>query len=550
MDPILIDTAGRPLRQSKTDLARPFATPTLTGIRQVWSGETMASGLTPETLAGYLRAADAGDGRAYLTLAMEMEEREAHYRSVLGTRKRAVTRLPVTVESASDAPADVALADEIRALIRAPGLRGAKTALLDGLGKGFAAVEMCWDTSRTPWVPRDRTDPKTLERVRGYQWIDPRWFRYDRVSGRTLRLLDDSNTLDGVALPAYRYLIHEPDLMSGLPLRSGLARVATIAYMAKSFALGDWLRFAGTYGLPMRLGKYGAGASPDDIAVLVTAVANLGSDWGAVIPESMLVELIQATAAAGGAEVFRVLADWADGALSVLVLGQQASTKGTPGALGNQDTQAEVRQDIRDADAQDLADTLNRDLVGAYLALNHGPMDPEAAPRIVIAEPDAEDLTALVGALKELVPLGLKVSASVVRDRLGLPDPADDDELLGTPAAAPPPGGSGFSRDGSPTVPPPVPALNRAQPPRPSVPDIDPLLLERLTTQGQAAVGGMVDQVRAMLAAAGSLDEALAMVEAAYPQIDAGPLAAAITDAGLVAQLAGRADVIAEGAAQ
>jgi phage gp29-like protein len=56
----------------------------------------------------------------------------------------------------------------------------------------------------------------------------------------------------------------------------------------------------------------------------------------------------------------------------------------------------------------------------------------------------------------------------------------------------------------------------------------------------------MVEQLRAMLAKADTMEEALAMLEAAYPKLDAGPLAQALTQAGLVAQLAGRADVLQE----
>jgi phage gp29-like protein len=545
----LVDVRGEPLRRSRADLERPIAVPTLTGIHQVFSGAVFTGGLDPERLGSLLQQADAGEAEAYLSLAIEMERREPVYRSVLGTRKRAVTRLPVTVESATDAAADVALADEIRSLIRAPGFSRARGDLLDGLGKGFAAVEVAWDTRRAPWVPRDRVDFKTGARLRGYQWIDPRWFRYDRLSGRELRLLTDTDQLDGMALPPYRYIIHEPYLMSGLPLWGGLARVAAVAYMAKSFSLGDWLRFAATYGMPLRLGKYGVAAKEEDIAVLARAVANLGTDWGAVVPDSMIIELLQAAGSSGtgGAEVFRALANWADEALCILVLGQTASTKGTPGSLGNDQARADVREDIRDADAADLAETLNRDLVGAYLALNHGAMDPDAAPRIVIAEPDAEDITALTDSLKALVPLGMRVGASVVRDRLGWPDPEDGEEVLGA-AAEPEP-------EPDPDAPPPrpPPALNRAAGPAaadvPDVPDVDPAVLARLSAQGQAALGGMLDQVRAMLAAAGSMEEAAAMIEAAYPRLDAGPLAAALAEARAVAHLAGRADVVDEAAA-
>ncbi|MCF1183732.1 DUF935 domain-containing protein [Marichromatium gracile] len=419
-------------------LSRPHATPTTTGVRRLWDAASIASGLTPERLARVLRQVDEGEADAYLRLALEMEQRDAHYRAVLGTRKRAVTRLPVTVEAASDAAADIALADEVRALVRAPGFRAMLGQLLDGLGKGFAAVELRWDTSRTPWVPRDHRDPVSGDRVRGYAWIDPRWFRDDRRDGRTLRLRDDAAPLEGLPLPPYRYLIHAPELMSGPALGRGLARVAAVAYMAKRYALKDWLAFAEVYGMPIRIGKWGPSATEEDIATLVSAVANLGSDAAAAIPEGMHIELVQASAAGAGDQVFARLAEWADRQISKAVLGQTASADGTPGALGNQQAQDEVRDDIRDADAEELADTLNRDLVGAYLALNHGPIDPEAAPAIVIRAKAPEDIRALSEALAALVPLGLRVEASVVRDRLGIPDPAPGEgvELLGRGGAA------------------------------------------------------------------------------------------------------------------
>ncbi len=74
---------GRPVR--KQELTREAAHPTLTGVRQVWNGESMASGLTPERLAALLRSAAEGSRRDFLTLAEEMEERDPHYGAVLTT---------------------------------------------------------------------------------------------------------------------------------------------------------------------------------------------------------------------------------------------------------------------------------------------------------------------------------------------------------------------------------------------------------------------------------------------------------------------------------
>lgn len=136
--------------------------------------------------------------------------------------------------------------------------------------------------------------------------------------------------------------------------------------------------------------------------------------------------------------MFEKLAKWANAQVSKGVLGQTASTEGTPGKLGNEEAQQEVRRELVRADAKQLAATLNRDLVKPFIDLNFGPprISPSNArgqyPRILMPVP--EDVGKLVENVARLVPLGLKVEQSVIRDKLGLPDPEDDAELLSAPA--------------------------------------------------------------------------------------------------------------------
>jgi phage FluMu gp28-like protein len=99
-----------------------------------------------------------------------------------------------------------------------------------------------------------------------------------------------------------------------------------------------------------------------------------------------------------------------------------------PTGAGPANAHERVREDIEQSDAAQLAATLNRDLVRPLVDLNLGPR--LRYPRLRIARPDAEDMAALVGALKELVPLGLRVEASVIRDKFGLPEPAEGAEVL------------------------------------------------------------------------------------------------------------------------
>ena len=94
------------------------------------------------------------------------------------------------------------------------------------------------------------------------------------------------------------------------------------------------------------------------------------------------------------------------------------------------------------SDARQLENTINRDLVRPFIELNFGPQ--ENYPRFMIPVKEPEDIGALANALDKLVPMGLEAEASVIRDKLGLPDPEDDAELLEKPPAPAPmaaPGG-------------------------------------------------------------------------------------------------------------
>ncbi len=228
-----------------------------------------------------------------------------------------------------------------------------------------------------------------------------------------------------------KWIVHLPRLRSGLPARGGLARTAAAAYLIKAYALTDWSAFAEVFGMPLRLGRYGHAATENDIAMLIGAVANLGSDAAAVIPDSMRVEFQQASSGSGAdADVFRDLAQYADSQISKAVLGQTMTTDD-----GSSRAQAEVhdavRADILAADARRLTATLNRDLARPFIDLNFGPQ--QRYPRIALPITQPEDTAALSAALEKLVPLGLPVQASTVRDKLGIPDPQHGALLLHPP---------------------------------------------------------------------------------------------------------------------
>jgi phage gp29-like protein len=529
----LYDAYGRPVQ--KNVLSQEIARPSMTGVRSIWNHGYVTGGLTPQRLASLLQKAAEGDADAYLSLAEEMEEKDPHYASVLGTRKRAVARLPIVVEAASDSPLDIKLADEVRALLKRRGVKGMLEEQLDALGKGYSVNEIMWDKSTSPWQPAR------------YEWRDPRFFQFDHETLRELRLKDEADLMNGLPLPAYKFMIHTPRLKCGIPLRGGLARLAAWTYIFKNYTVKDWLAFCEVFGMPLRLGKYRPGETEDNINILKSAVANLGSDAAAVIPEGMMIEFIENSKGTGGEGLFERLANWLDKQMSKAILGQTMTADD-----GSSQAQAkvhdEVREDIRDADAEQLAETLERDLVIPYICLNHGPQ--KAYPAVYLREPGQTDITIMSEALAKLVPLGLKVEASEVRDRLGFSDPAKDAECLGQPTTPQPPpklgggaeGGGGKTATNHETTCPHCTALNAEGE---VLPDQVDLVAQKALEVEDGSY--LIQEIRQMIADAGSLElAASAYLRDTSGQLNIWPFASALASAQLLANLTGRDEIMTD----
>lgn len=507
---------GRPIELDV--LGEEIAAPSLTGIRQVWHG-TVASNLTPQRLSSILENAAQGDAHDYLTLAEEMEERDMHYASVLGTRKLSLVGLDVRVEAASDSVEDVRRADAVRALTASAEFGEMVAHLVDALGKGYAVSEIVWDRSGREWWPN-------------FEERDPRFFRFDPDTGRELRLLDEADTFHGLPLPAFKFVVHRPRIRSGLPIRGGLARLAAPAYMCKAWTWRDWMAFADIYGLPMRVGQYGPTATKDDIGKLMAAVANLGSDAAAVMPESVRIQFEQAASVAGAGDFFDKLAAFWDKQISKGVLGQ-TMTADDGASLSQAQVHQTVRLDIMTADARALSNTLQRQLVEPFCTLNFGPGD---APRLTVVVPKPDNTSALVDALQKLVPLGLSVEQSIIRDRLGLPDPDADSDVLRPPAAAP------------------FPALNRAVnaeavPAPNSAPNYLDALAETMAERAGGAVDDWAERILAEAAQAVGYDDLLGRLSMLLTELPLDELGQALADGFSAADLAGQSDVQDEGRA-
>lgn len=414
---------GQPARRAippsqRRQLSEEVARPELAGVRAFWD-QSIASGLTPEKLATILRGAVRGDHRLYLELAEEMEEREPHYFSVLSTRKVTLSGIRVSIDEDSAEGVDAKVIEAVEDLFDDPSFPDVVEDLLDGLGKGYSAVEIMWAEMNGLWKPA------------AYVWRDPKYFTFDYISRSEVRL-QALGTVDGDPLPPGKFIVHKPKLKSGIPIRGGFARFAAWSFIFKNFSIKDWAAFNDIYGIPIRLGKYHPSATGDERRKLLQAVINIASDAAAIIPESMAIELLEAKGATSGTTTpFEALGRFCDEQMSKMILGQTMTTE-SGGSLAQAKVHNQVRIDILRADARQLAVTINRDLVEWFVRLNFG--DEAKAPRVHFPVAEPEDIAVLATAVSQLVPQGLKVKQSEIRDKLGLSEPDGDDDLMTPPS--------------------------------------------------------------------------------------------------------------------
>ncbi|WP_119352927.1 DUF935 domain-containing protein [Azohydromonas sediminis] len=500
------------------DLKTPIAMPSQTGLRSVWQWRPLAS-MTPAMVADVLRRAAMGDAHDFLLAADDIREKDLHYRAVLQTRQLAVAGLPVDIAPADDSREAKRAADLVRETLSDQDIGTLVAHLMDAVAKGYAVAEILWDTSGSLWYPRE---------------IAPReahWFTFDSDTGRLLRLVDGS--AEGAEIPPYRMIVHAPQLAAGIPLLGGVARSALWAWVFKSYALRDWARFAELFGQPIRVGKYHQGASPDDVAVLKQAAFSLGSDAAAVIPQEMVLELVESGSKSASADLYHKLIDYLDRQVSKAVLGQTMTTD-DGSSLAQARVHNEVRLDLIRADARAIEATLARDLFAPIVRLNLGEDAPLPRLHLVVEEP--QDMAALADQVAKLAGAGVAIPQGWVRQKFGIPEPAEGEAVVGAVPPAPAFDAAAQARVHA------FDATRHAQEGAAPALSPDPVdaQTDRMEAETEAAWLQIMDAIKHIVDAAESLEDLRDALLAAYGDLPTERLAEVMAMGLAAAELAGR----------
>ena len=144
---------------SRKDLLKEIAYSVPYSNRSVWGDFSLFQNLTPQSLASML--SDIKNGyipKEYLEIASDIELKDTHYRSVLNTRKLAVTSLDIKIIPASSEEKDIEIAKAVeRDIVKneTAGIYSLIFDMLDAIAKGFSVNEIIWKSENGTWKPKE-----------------------------------------------------------------------------------------------------------------------------------------------------------------------------------------------------------------------------------------------------------------------------------------------------------------------------------------------------------------------------------------------------------
>lgn len=481
--------------------------------------------ITPQKMRSLFEDAEMGDITAQHELFADIEEKDSDIAANMGTRKRAL----LTLDWRVNPPRHATTAEEKNAAIAFELIDGLVQFddlvmdLMDAVGHGFAALEIEWQLSDGLYYPK-----QFVHRPQS-------WFLWDKDD--ELLLKTPANPM-GESLWPLAWVVHSHKSRSVQQARNGLFRSLAWLYMFKHYAIHDFAEFLELYGMPIRIGKYGAGATEVEKRTLLRAVAEIGHNAAGIMPEGMEIELHNAAnGTTATSNPFLQMADWCEKSAARLILGQTL----TSGADGKSSTNAlgmihnQVRRDLLVSDAKQIAQTISHQIILPFLQINFPNIDPARVPKFEFDTREAEDIKVFADAIPQLVDVGVQIPESWVRDKLTIPDVVDGERVL--------------ARQANPVSQTALAALAAKQPQLASKPVntpqgvLDEVLDEALTVPDfNRQLQPVIKQAVSVLQHCDSYEEADAALTALYPDLESKEVQKYLQQALFLSDLLGQAD--------
>lgn len=447
-------------------------------------------------------------------------------KATFGQRQSAVVKCEWRVDAGGDRRRDKQAAEWLQQQLAKRQWDNVTEKMLFGVFYGYAVAEIIYG------VDEGKIGISAIK-VR-----DRRRFRYGKDGD--LRMLTQASMFEGI--PCERPYFW--DFCTGAdhddePYGLGLAHWLYWPVLFKRNGIKFWLTFLEKFGMPTGVGKYDPDATDAERAQLLAATRAIHQDSGIIIPKGMELGLLEA--GRSGTADYKTLHDTMNAAIQKATLGQTATTQGTPGKLGNEDQQGQVKDDIVKADADLVCASFNDRIVPQLMAWNF----PDAElPRVWRVTEQDEDLNGRAERDTKIYGWGFKPSLAYVHNQYGGEWAERQASLDPDPAAVPSAIAGAEFADAGRTV---LQLLHRHgasfaegdADPSPAVP-----LAGQLDRKLQPVGSQWIEQIRALVMKAESFEQLQTELLAMSADMDLDEYAQVLAEASTAAALAGRADVL------
>lgn len=361
--------------------------------------------VTPQKIDAIMRAANSGDTALQCQLALELEEKNWDIAHAVQTRRQALLGVKWDIVPGGESPADKKAAEDYKAALESCGrhqeLDGFDNLLADLSGAllpGFAVAELVWGSGGS---------------LAGFQSIEQRHFSF--VDEPRIPRLVTTDHPSGIELDPVKFLYHNRRVRGGDPARGGLIRPLAWLHCFSNLNLKDLLRFIERYGMPFTVARVDQQSWDNERVKLKQLVRSFGPDGGGVFTKATELEMLQADKNSG--DVYFKLLEYVGEAITKVLLGQTA-TAGDGGGWSNDNAQAQVRQDLLEADCDSVANAVNTGLTPWWMAFNA----PETAaiPKMIFRYEPPEDKKALADTVKTLYDGGFEADEEEMSERFGI----------------------------------------------------------------------------------------------------------------------------------
>lgn len=380
--------------------------------------------VSPRGVVAAFLQAERGQPQIQCALIDDLIEGDCSLRNLFEQREQSVAGKPWTIQGQGGDEASATAAKVLDIALRRLPMIPVFLHLLGANRYGWGAVEVDWGVAE----------------IEGERWIVPialtnvpaRRFRIG--ANDELRLFTDFRRPEGDELRPGKWIVMR---RPGELARAGLMRTGAWPAIGKRLGWRDWLIFSQRFGLPLPVASYADGSNTggfvsdeEAIDVAEEIVKKIGSDGGAVKPDSIKLEMFDATrgnsdnSKSHGGLIAHCNAELAKLIAGATLTNDNAGSGGASYALG--EVHASVRWDNVTFDASALQEAMRTQLFAAFMRFNQLAGPPPLLEIQVVRDLSPQAIVEM--GVRMVNQLGVPVSVSQLRQVTGFRTPSGPDD--------------------------------------------------------------------------------------------------------------------------